>query len=140
MSVRPWTPSCCFASWRPLFARKLNERSLRPPMSVTSPTLICLPDDAAVDEPLVLDVLLPLSLLPHAAIPRAPTARLRAITTALDVLRCTAPPFGIPPRRDRTPSVPARQSTAGTRRRRRLGPATSHAAALPRSSPRSRCV
>src|ERR1700750_15873 len=111
MSVRPWMPSWLLASCRPLFARKLNERSLRPPMSVTSPTLICLPDEAVDDEPLLLPLVeLPLSLLPHAATPRAPTARLRAITIALDLLRCTAPPFGIPPRRARPPAPVPRGS------------------------------
>src|SRR5919199_704476 len=73
-------PSRFSASCRPLLARKLNDRSLRPPMSV---------------------------LLPHAATPRAPTARLRAIAIARDVLRCTAPPLRFL-LAGRTPSAPAR--------------------------------
>ena len=39
MNTVPSTLKFFFASWRPLFARKLNERSSRPPMSVTSVTL-----------------------------------------------------------------------------------------------------
>src|SRR5919205_3305673 len=95
MSPRPWIPSCFSASCRPLLARKLNERSFRPPMSVTRPTLIFLaPDDALEDDELLLEPPPPLSLLPpQAATPRAPTARLRAIAIARELLRCTAPPL-----------------------------------------------
>src|SRR3954464_14990639 len=98
-------PSCACASSRPLLARKLNERSLRPPMSVTRPTLVFLPC-GALDAELLLEPLLlpPLSLLPQAATPKAPTARVRAIEIARFVLRCTAPPL-IPPRGDRTPPL-----------------------------------
>src|SRR4051794_41503555 len=88
-------PSELLASSRPLLANALNERSLRPPMSVTSPTLIFLPAGlAAVDveaAPALSDVVLS-SLLPQAATAKLPMARMRAIGIARYGLRCTAPP------------------------------------------------
>src|SRR3954451_24065988 len=100
-------PSCFTAFCRPWLASWLNDRSFRPPMSVTRPTLIFLPC-GALDAELLLELLPPLSsLLPQAATPKAPTARVRAIEIARVVLRCTAPPL-VPPRGDRTPSAPAR--------------------------------
>src|SRR3954452_3288671 len=137
--VRPWTPSCRWASSRPLLARKLNERSLRPPMSVTRPTLSFEPLDAADDE-LLLELPPPLSSLPpHAATPRAPTARLRAMAIARDALRCTAPPLRFL-LAERTPSAKARESTSGARRRRPPARGAQRAAPARRSSPRSPCA
>src|SRR3954453_22069785 len=62
-------PSCFSASSRPLFASALNERSLRPPMSVTSPTFRAFFELLELDaEPEELDEPEPeLSLEPHAA-------------------------------------------------------------------------
>src|SRR3954454_12930358 len=101
-------PSELLASSRPLLANALNERSLRPPMSVTSPTLIFLPAGlAAVDveaAPALLDVVL-LSLLPQAATAKLPMARMRAIGIARYGLRCTAPPCNSS--RSRHPQAPA---------------------------------
>src|SRR4029453_6489361 len=51
MRARPSMPSWLLASSRPLLARALNERSLRPPMSVTRPTLIFLAGAAVDVEP-----------------------------------------------------------------------------------------
>src|SRR3954453_15230174 len=89
-------PSELFASSRPLFANALNERSLRPPMSVTSPTLIFLPAGlAAVDveaAPALLDVVL-LSLLPQAPTAKPPMARSRTIGNARYGLGCPASPL-----------------------------------------------
>src|SRR3954462_6920079 len=71
MKTRPSVPSWDSASSRPLLARKLNERSFSPPMSVTRPVLMDLP-------PLSLELLVlppPLSSSPpQAAIPRASAA------------------------------------------------------------------
>src|SRR3954447_669190 len=71
-------PSSLIARCRPTYARWLNERSLRPPMSVTRPTLMGLPLDAVVLAPLelLLGVLLLLLLLlePQAAMPIASAA------------------------------------------------------------------
>src|SRR6476620_8185782 len=96
MSTRPSTPSLLLASSRPLLARALNERSLRPPMSVTRPTLIFLPveaDDVEDDDELLLDLSLE---LPHAATPNAVTDMVRAMVIALRERRCTDPPSGGP--------------------------------------------
>src|SRR6478672_321472 len=96
MSTRPSTPSWLFASSRPLLARALNERSLRPPMSVTRPTLIFLPAGLAAvedDDELLLDVSLE---LPQAATPNAVTDMVRAMAIALRERRCTDPPSGGP--------------------------------------------
>src|SRR4051812_12367120 len=97
-------PSCLTAFCRPWLASWLNERSLRPPMSVTRPTLIFLPCGALDAELLLEPPPLLSSLLPHAATPKAPTASVRAIAIARNVLRCTAPPLefllagtGLPP-------------------------------------------
>src|SRR3954453_13996996 len=78
-------------------------------MSVTRPTLIFLPW-GALEALLLAPELLPppSSLLPHAATPKAPTANVRAIAIARNVLRCTAPPLGIPPRGTGLPPLPAR--------------------------------
>src|SRR5687768_11331029 len=54
MTTRPSTPSCSSARLRPWFARKLKERSSRPPMSVTRPTLIAGPAGAPVSVPAVV--------------------------------------------------------------------------------------
>src|SRR4051794_29316144 len=108
-------------------------------MSVTSPTLIFLPcDDDALDDELLLELLLLLlpPLLPHAATPRAPTARLRAIAIARDVLRCTAPPLRFLLAGAES-SAPGAQSTLGARRRRQLARAARRGAPARRSSPRS---
>src|SRR3954470_21646835 len=78
-------------------------------MSVTRPTLIFLPRGALEALLLAPELLPPLSsLLPHAATPKAPTANVRAIAIARNVLRCTAPPLGIPPRGTGLPPLPAR--------------------------------
>src|SRR6476620_2131869 len=101
-------PSELLASSRPLLASALNERSLRPPMSVTRPTLIFLAAGAAgVDvepAPALLDVVLSL-LLPQAATAKLPMARMRAIGIARYGLRCTAPPCNAS--RSRCPQAPA---------------------------------
>src|SRR6188472_2157370 len=90
--MRPSIPSLLSASLSPFAASALKERSLRPPMSVTTPTLIFLPVLALLDddEP-ALVLKLELSSLPHAATPNAATLRVRAISVARNVL-CTAPP------------------------------------------------
>src|SRR3954447_14602325 len=74
--TRMSAPSFAFARFRPLYAASLNERSLRPPMSVTSPILTFLApesplvvlDDDDEDEP-------PLSSPPQAASPRHSASR-----------------------------------------------------------------
>src|SRR4029078_1442058 len=71
MNTRPVVPSCASALSSPLLARKLNERSFRPPMSVTRPALIDLPSVVEV-----LPLPPPLSSSsPHAATPSASAAR-----------------------------------------------------------------
>src|ERR1700748_2154340 len=69
-------PRSFSAFCRPTYARWLNERSFRPPMSVTRPTLIALPLLAVVDDPeLEPDVEVELSELdPQAATPIASAA------------------------------------------------------------------
>src|SRR3954464_8697035 len=57
-------PSSFSARCRPTKARWLNERSLRPPMSVTSPTLMGLPL-AGAEPDVELELVLLLSLEPH---------------------------------------------------------------------------
>src|SRR3712207_2686490 len=59
-------------------------------MSVTTPTLICLPC-GCVDSPPPPEP--PSSSPPHAATPNAATAMVRAMAIARNVLRCTAPPL-----------------------------------------------
>src|SRR4051794_34112936 len=89
-------PRSLLAFSRPWLASWLNERSLRPPMSVTRPTLSFLPP--VLEAELLLPELLPpepLSSLPHAEIANAATAKVRAIDIARNVLRCTAPPLEI---------------------------------------------
>src|SRR6188472_1111460 len=76
--TRMSAPSSDFARFRPLYAASLNERSLRPPMSVTRPILTFLApesllaalddDDDDEDEP-------PLSSPPQAASPRHSATR-----------------------------------------------------------------
>src|SRR3954453_12661877 len=81
-------PSCCWACVRPWLASWLNDRSLRPPMSVTRPTLIFFwagVDDAEPEPP---DELL-LSLEPQPAATSPQRQRVRATS------RCTVRRAGI---------------------------------------------
>src|ERR671932_776148 len=119
MSTRPCTPSCFSASFRPLLASALNERSLRPPISVTTPTLICLPPE---DDwpPLPPPPPPPLSE-PQAAIPKAPRLRERAMAIARNVLRymvlLRAPPVpGHNPHGCRRTAAPGGRRAAPARR------------------------
>src|SRR5439155_24669773 len=84
-------PSSCSARCRPTYARWLNERSFRPPMSVTSPTLMGLPLAGAELD--VLEVELDvLSLLePQAATPSASAAH-PASAIARDIIFTVLPP------------------------------------------------
>src|SRR3954447_4901335 len=77
-------------------------------MSVTRPTLIFLPCGALDAELLLEPPPLSSSLLPHAATPKAPTASVRAIAIARNVLRCTAPPLGFLLAGTGLPPLPAR--------------------------------
>src|SRR3954452_17334776 len=80
--TRMSAPSFAFARFRPFYAASLNERSFRPPMSVTNPILTFLApesplaaldddDDEDEDEP-------PLSSPPQAASPRHSASRTAA--------------------------------------------------------------
>src|ERR1700742_805211 len=69
MSTRVSTPSSDFARSRPSLASWLNERSLRPPMSVTRPTLIVFLGAGVLSEPLLLLLLVVGSSSPQAATP-----------------------------------------------------------------------
>src|SRR3954447_17537642 len=89
-------PSSLIARCRPTYARWLNERPLRPPMSVTRPTLMGLPLDAVVLVPreLLLEVLLlPLLLEPQAAMPIA-SATHRASANGRDFMFRVFPSSG----------------------------------------------
>src|SRR3954471_5839024 len=96
-------PSLLSALVRPTSARWLNERSLRPPMSVTSPTLIFLP---VVVDPVVpvpagvdgaLDVVLSLFLLPQpAATTASPATRTTVAIHGIQRLRVMHPPVAGP--------------------------------------------
>src|SRR4051794_38334478 len=86
-------PSSFWARCSPTYARWLNERSFRPPMSVTSPTLIGLPLLAVVlAPPPEVEVEL-LSLEPQAATPSASAAH-PASATARNFIFTVLPPRG----------------------------------------------
>src|SRR4051812_47444422 len=93
-------PSEDFADSRPWLASELNERSLRPPMSVTRPTLIALPAGAAAVEvvPAAADVLVLLSSSEPqpAAVMRMPAMPIAAMARRVERARtCERTPSGI---------------------------------------------
>src|SRR3954449_4442361 len=94
--TRPSTPSWLRASVRPLLARELNERSFRPPMSVTSPTRIFLPAGLAdeEDEVLLEDFELLESSEPQPAATSAVAAKPSAATRLREMDHVSKPSFG----------------------------------------------